>query len=240
MFERREYKQTVSPAVGPMNLDAGKPTPQEALHTGGVTLAFLFVGAIGLFALRLFSLSSFETWANAPSWKWIGHVVIIAYVCFALAFAVAYARMSLRLWGHYVMRVEEWHDAQLEAFRLQGGLQIEQAWTYEQILHFNMRDAAFMAIKIHRDVQNGNTQSLTVRGLEGSTGAQYIIADSHKRQYAGKIEGTVSEKLLDTYARLGLIEGRKERQSGRWVPQSEQEAFDMVVKRWQHKFGREG
>lgn len=235
-FQGREYSQTVSPANGPMNLDAGKPTPQEAMQSGLVSIAFLGVSSVGLLVVYGFAPSdpvfSYGGRFQVPLWRLLGMLIGTLFSCFSWRFAYAYARMSLTLWDSYVMRLDKWDTLQRRLFAEQGGLNIQTKVSIYTISVQSPKDVAISAMLIHRELANQNRAILTVRGIEDRNGKLYMRRSNGSQLLMGEIGGTMPEKLLNRFATLGLIEGRKERHSGVWVPRTELEAFNMVVDRW--------
>lgn len=230
------YTMMQKPADSPMMLDAGKPTPREALLTTGVTLAFL--AAAMLAALLVYAFSPKSTLDEWTPWGIIfaSGSGLIALYCLQQAYS--YGSITRKGWVSYYSRLEDWHSAVLEAYTDMQGIETitsVDVYSYDPTVPHHV---LLTALAVHMQLMNGLAQGrqvpFSVRALEGS-----LMFGTNERNLIriGELAGTTPEKMANTLADVGLIKGRRNNYAGTWAASSLEDVVSIFTQNW-HKVGR--
>jgi hypothetical protein len=212
---RSTYKAT-APAAPPMALDAGKPHARDAILSGGVTLAFWGVAALGGWIAALFGPHGYEGLGEIGAARLIGWAFGMAVGLAGFGLGLDFARLTRRGWIDYSRRLEEWHTVAVDAWQQQGGQATEEL-TDEWELRADKPDEVWWFITaMHSQVQTGQEAPWALRQIttEGVWFGYRKIA----------INTNQARLMVENCAAMGLIAGRSERHPGRWVPASLEDA----------------
>lgn len=230
------YTMLTRPADSPMLLDAGKPTPREALLTTGVTLAFLAAAMLAALLVYAFTpKSSLDEWTP---WGAIaaGGCTLIAVYC--LMQAHAYGTVTRKGWVGYYARLEEWHNAVLDSYvNLQGveTVQSIDVYSYDpSVPHHVLLTALAVHMQLTNGLGTGRQVPFSVRALDGS-----LMLGSNDRNLVriGELNGTTPEKMANALAAVGLIRDRRNNYAGTWTANTLEDVVTTFLNNW-HKVGR--
>lgn len=236
MLPKQQYTLATRPADSPMNLDAGKPTPTEALLTTGVNLVFLLASALGGWIAYAFAPK--RQYDEFTTWGYIGFGLGVLIGLYCLQQAYAYGSLTRKGWHSYYARLDEWHSATLDFYERAQGLEtVSSVSVYDydpNVPHHVLLTALAVHRRIALEGGAGRRAAFSVRALEGPL----MLGDSGSRHLVkiGELKGTKPEKMSNMMAALGLIRDRRANYAGVWVPSDEAEVIELVAKNW-HKIG---
>lgn len=240
-----QHSTLTRPALAPMDFNAGKPNPKDALFNSGLTLLFVLVAAIGAWISIVFGPRSGESalpmeynfigWARA-----IGLLMGWATAATCIRFALSYGSITEKGWTSYYNRLEDWHTISIAAFRDQGGQEVEDTLTTWELRPTLARDVLAVALCIHREMRLDRATRAyewpySTRGLDRSL---YLSSESKGNQVLiGSLTGTRPEEVNAIFTQLGLIRGAKPGYAGAWAPRNEGEVIELVASNW-NKLGK--
>ena len=232
-YRRTKDEQIHHLFTPPIALDAGKLDVTQAF--GG----YLLAGALFVVAL-VCAVVAVACWPLASSGDGVGYRVVGA------VFGVVLAFLALRsAWGiwHSVDRGFRRYDDFLEEVRTAWldaaeALRGNPTYTFHEEETFSMSFPALftLAVAITWSLSERNPQrrpwsvdalqgpfTLTIPAEQG-TGERYI--------HCGRLSAADAEAVGRTFARLGLIEGRRSRSAGQWVPSDANEVYTLMTDHW--------
>jgi hypothetical protein len=206
-----ELTQTKRPVAPPIDLNAGRLDMTRAALAGAFVVGALVVVLIGLWIF-----------GRSESLLWRSFGLALAGIGLLLGGIVL--MVSVREWTDHRARVADWHDLALESYR-----EIQMAETIEHVTEWtltidNPAHVLLAALAIHLRQQEGNQLAHSTRQLYGP------IFLAGRR--VGDLSKLNAENMGKQFARLGLIEGRSERNAGDWVPESADEIIQLVIRNW--------
>lgn len=224
----RTATTTVRPTSGSMNLDQGQINAKEAFIMAGFSLASILVMALGGLLVG---------WASPKysyDWTWYRGIGIITGALIAicgLKFAWSMSSLMLHSWHAYHERLAEWHDAEIEMYRAQQGVEREMTYSETELLpdvaSHVLITALLIQYRLQRD-QRFDHAPWSVRGL-----AEKQFLDSNANAILiGELKGTKPEAMSTRLAQLGLVVNRKPGFEGTWGAQSFNDVFDKVSRNW--------
>lgn len=218
---RSTYKAT-APAAPPMGLDAGKPNARDALLSGGVMLAFWGVAALGGWLAALFGPHGYETLSELGMARLIGWGFGALVGLFGLALGVDFARLTRRGWLDYQRRLNEWHDAAIDAYASQGGQVVEEQSNEWELRADKPDEVWYFITAMHRASRQGDDAPWALRRVteEGVWMGNRKLA----------INTNQARLMVDNLSTMGLIRGRTERHPGTWVPETLDDAAELYDK----------
>jgi len=210
-FRGTERTQQVRPAAPPIDLDAGRLDIVRAGLAGGFVLISVLVSVLGL-VLVLYVNSLVVDILGAA----IGGI--------GFTFGGVVLWVSVTEWTDHRDRVREWHNASIQAYiDLSGAEKVEQVSEWE-LSAANPAHVLIVALWAHMRVMEGEGNAFTVRKLNTP-----IFLGGRR---VGNLSKLGAESMGTAFAKLGLIEGRREGYSGEWKPQTADDVLDLVVNHW--------
>lgn len=227
MIEKR-FSQIVRPSTGSMNLDTGKIDGKEAFIMAGFSIASILVMAIGGILL---------VWSSPKysyDWTWYRGIGMMTGGLISLCgfrFAWSMSGLMLHSWHAYHQRLADWHDAELQTYLDQRGVETEVTFSQTEILPEVAKDVLITALLIQYRLQRDQRYQhapWSTRGLE-----EKLYLDSNANAILiGELRGTKPEVMSSHLAALGLVINRKPGHAGEWAMQSFEEIFDRVGRNW--------
>lgn len=217
---RSTYKAT-APAAPPMSLDSGKPTPRDALMTGGVTLACWLGAALGGWLVVAFGPHGYEGFGDIGVGRGIGVGLGFLMVSTGLWIGVDFARLSRRGWRDYYNRLADWHEIAAASWEAQNGQVVEEASNEWELRADKPDEVWWFITAMHLAVQGGSEAPWALRRIteEGVwVGGRKIAINTNQ-----------ARQMADNLATMGLITGRTERHPGNWVPATLEDAAAKFV-----------
>jgi hypothetical protein len=245
MMKQISQTRITRPAQSPVDLNAGKPDPKEALFNAGLTMLFLVFGALGAWVSVAFGPHRGEN-LNPFDYGFVGYVRAVgtflgwAVAGTALHFAWIYSDITKRGWRSYHDRLEAWNDAMLSAFDTAGGQETLENTNIIEIKPVLARDVLAVALCIHQEMKQDRTKReyeypYSTRGLDRSL---YLSSQGRGNQVlAGTLTGTRPEAVNAVFRQLGLVRGATPGYAGTWAPRNEGEVIELIAGNW-HKLGR--
>jgi hypothetical protein len=215
---RSSYKAT-APATPPMSLDSGKPTPRDALLTGGVTLACWLGAALGAWVSVAFGPHGYEGFGDIGLGRSIGAALGGLMTLTGLWIGTDFARLSRRGWVSYQNRLEEWHDIVAASWEAQGGQMVEEASNEWELRADKPDEVWYFITAMHRAAMEGRDAPWALRRVteEGVWMGNRKIG----------INTNQARLMVDNLTTMGLITGRTERHPGQWVPATLDDAVTL-------------
>lgn len=206
-----ELTQTKRPIAPPIDLNAGRLDVTRAALAGAFVLGALVVVLLGLWIF-----------GRSESLLWRSFGGALALVGLSLGGIVLL--VSVQEWTDHRARIADWHALSIESYR-----EIQMAETIEHITEWtltidNPAHVLLAALAIHLRQQEGNQLAHSTRQLYGPV----FLAGRR----IGDISKLNAENMGKQLARLGLIDGRSERNAGEWVPESADEIIQLVTRNW--------
>jgi hypothetical protein len=219
MLSGRSSSKMTAPAAPPMNLDSGKPTPRDAITTGGVTLACWAAAALGAWIAVAFGPRGYEALGDIGIGRGIGLSLGALMALTGLWIGADFARLSRRGWVSYQDRLEEWHAVTANAWEAQGGQIVEEHSNEWELRADKPDEVLWFITAMHRAAHEGHDAPWALRRVcdEGVWIGNRKIA----------INTNQARLMVDNLATMGLITGRTERHPGRWVPQTLEDAVTI-------------
>jgi hypothetical protein len=219
-----------APAAPAMNLDIGRLTVLEAIQVGLLAAGALAVGSLG----GLIAQAALPGWAQ--SFRDVGGFRFwfvlfgggVAVVGFVLAVVTTW--LSVRSWLRYEDRLQEWHDVAIDAYIGADGASTEQTVTMWELSANNPLHVLGAALAVQAR-QSESTVAPSVRSLQGD---MWLPSPDGKMINLGEVNTTQAQRFSDVFGQLGLIQGKGNRQAGKWVPASADDALQLVAANW-HK-----
>ena len=238
MMQETKLIKAVRPAQSPMDLNAGKPDPKEALLNSGVTALFLITATVGALIFVIFLPSrgdsiAFWEYNFIGYGKMIGLLTGLSFAIFGALNARLYSSVTKEGWASYYRRLEDWHNAMLEAFDNTGGQEsVTQISSYSIDPKIPAHTLA-VALAVHQALEaSGNKTArgyaYSTRGLNGSQ----FFRTSNGLLLAGELFGTKPEELNRLFVELGLITNQKPGYAGEWACRSIEEVMSKVLNNW--------
>ncbi len=226
MLERK-ISQTVRPSSGSMNLDHGRIEAKEAFIMAGFSLVSILVMALG---------GILTVWSSPKysyDWTWyraIGMLTGGLIALMGLRFSWSMSSLMLYSWRSYHSRLADWHNAELEMYLDQRGVEtiteVSQLELTPQVAGHVLLTA--LAIQHRLMTQDVHQALWSVRALE-----EKLYLDGNTNSVLlGEINGTRPEQMSLRLSQLGLVKDRKEGSAGHWVPQSYDDVFSIIAKNW--------
>lgn len=210
-FRHTERTQQTRPAPPPINLDAGRLDIARAGLAGGFVLISLLVAILGIGIVYYVEVFIIDLLGAG-----------IAGVAISLGSVVLY--ISITEWIDHRTRVKEWHDAAIDTYIEQSGLErVEQVSEWE-LSSNNPGHVLLVALWVHMRLQEGENNAFTVRKLNSP-----LFLGGRR---VGNLSKLGAETMGQKLAQLGLIDGRREGFSGEWTPASADQVLEMVVNNW--------
>lgn len=203
--------QETRPAAPPIDLGTGGLEIVQALMAGGFVLLALLVVVLGAGMVIYF---------RSPVVVILGAGVALI----GLAFGGTVLFVSVTTWLDHRKRVQEWHDAAIGTWLEQNGAERVEQVTEWEMSATNPAHVLIAAMWVHMRLQDGENGAYTVRKLNT---ALFLC-----NRRVGNLSKLSAENMGQQFARLGLIEGRREGHSGEWVPQSADDVLRLVVENW--------
>ena len=231
---RTEDQQQFALFDPPIPLDAGKLDVKQAI--GGYLLAGgLFTS--GMVCLALAALV-FPNGVDAATSDWFAWRVVGATL-----FVVPMGLSFWSAWGVWlsVHRGFKQYDAFLFDVRQMWldaaeDLRGQPAWTShtEEAFAIDLPHVLTMALAITWDLnqQRGQRKLWTVDAMCGSAYVAVPEGNGETYLHFGKLSKPMAEDLGQVFARLGLIEGRRERAAGRWTATDANDTVETVLLNW--------
>lgn len=206
-----ERTQQTRPAAPPIDLNAGRLDIVRAALAGGFVLVALLVVVLGACMVIYF---------RSPAVVVLG----IGVAGIGLAFGGTVLYVSVTEWTDHRRRVQEWHEAALSTYvDMNGAERVEQVSEWEMTAT-NPAHVLVAAMWVHMRLQDGESGPFTVRKLNT---ALFLC-----NRRVGNLSKIGAEHMGQQFARLGLIEGRREGHSGVWVPETADDVLRLVVDNW--------
>lgn len=208
--------RTRAPAAPHMSLEHGALDVVTALRVGAFALLCIIVAVAGA-AVVGWSLADRDARGLALV---AGALVSLV----ALLVGGTVLGLAVRAWLAHQARLELWNDAALANYELLSGAVEVEEYTEYSFIAANPLHVAWLAYQVHQRVAVDGGTPYSSRELRGP-----IIVAGRR---VGELSKVQAEAVSRMFAQLGLVEGRVEGYAGRWVPQSTDEALQLVIARW--------
>lgn len=210
--ERTQMRRPVEP---PVTLDDGRLDVGRAALLAGFVFAGLLLGAAGAWVAALQARAG-----GSGALALLG----LAVAALAWGFGGAVGYLGAAEWLDRRRRVEEWHNAALDAYEAaQGAETIEQVSEYTLTVS-NPAHVLLAALWTHYRLNQGVETPYSARKLAGP-----VFMAGHRAFELSKLGG---EEMSRRFAELGLVQGRADGRAGEWVPDSADEVWRTVLERW--------
>jgi hypothetical protein len=213
--------EAVRPVRSQMDLDVGRLNPREAVQLVALTVGSLFVATLAALLVWLVWPKGFEAWGPV---RLVFAFFGLALGLLSVGFGVVVARLTLDDWLEYRGRLNEWHAVAIAAYEANQGREVVKQLTVWDLSPAMPLHVLGVALTCHRMVSQGSDTPWSVRALEGP-----VLLGGRR---LGEISKSSAEEFSRDLARLGLVAGRGPGKAGRWVPSSEAEVVELVVKNW--------
>lgn len=210
-YKSAERTQQIKPAAPPINLDSGKLDVIQAGMAGGYVLVAMLVVSLGA-GMVIYIESTFVRGLGAG----------IAIIGIAFGGTVLY--VSLTTWLDHRRRVEQWHQATIETWiDMSGSERLEYVNEWE-LSSSNIAHVIVAALWVLDRIREGETNAHTVRKM---TGPLFLCG-----RRIGNLTKDNAAAMGQQFARLGLIQDRREGFSGTWVADTADQVFYTILERW--------
>lgn len=211
MLRHTEHTQIKRPVAPPIDLDNGRLDVMRAALAGGFVLGALLVASLG-------------GWIVARSSGGIVLVFGLSLSFIGLVFGGTVLYVSVTEWLDHRARVQDWHTVAIEAYEQLGAAETMEKVSEWEFSTDNPAHVLIAALWVNLRIREGESLPYSVRRLNGPV----FLATRR----VGDIGKLTAEEMGRKFERLGLIEGRGERQAGRWVPQDDNEIVKLVLRNW--------
>jgi hypothetical protein len=215
------------PAPAPMVLDVGRFEAVSAARSLSLVLGVLTISTIGGAIAYGASPPLHTDWSGLSQLVfWFGvQVAFLGELVGLIALHIIIVE-----WRSYQRRLEEWHDATLQSYIDQGGVEETSSYTAWELSATRLNDVLLLALLTHRS--QGSKKMHTVTALEGD---HWLTDGSGSMLKVGRVGAAEAERVGQKFADLGLVRGRGSRKAGEWVPGSADEVIDLVAKHWSNQ-----
>lgn len=228
MIERK-YAVTTRPASGAMNLNENKPDAKQAALTAAFTFGAILIMGLGALIIVWSSPDPYGGW-SAP--RIIGAFTGGMLALFSFRYAWSMGNITIALWQGYQARLLDWHNAELDMYLAQNGVETIQEISQLELTPDVASHVLVTALAIQYRLARGDTRwrhaPWSVRGLEEK---QYLSGTANA-VLLGELTGTRPEAMSERLAALGLVIDRKPGSAGNWAPQSFDDVFATIAKNW--------
>jgi hypothetical protein len=215
-FRHTERTQVKRPVEPPISLDAGRLDVTRAALVGVFVLGSLTVATGGAWVVMR-ATGSYQV-------NWLALLFGAGTSVVALSFGGVVLWVSIREWLDHRGRVQDWHAASLYAYEQLGAVEtIDQVSEWE-LTTDNPAHVLVVALWVHQRLQEGRTTPYAVRSLAGPL----FLAGRR----VGEMSKLSAERMGQKFEQLGLVAGREERRAGAWVPRTQDEVVQTVLKSW--------
>ena len=206
-----ELTQTKRPIAPPIDLNAGRLDVARAALAGAFVLVALVVVLLGLW---IFGRSESLLWRSFG-----GALALVGLSLGGIVLVV-----SVQEWTDHRARIADWHALAIDSYR-----DSQMSETIEQVTEWtlgvdNPAHVLMAALTVHLRQQEGNQMAHSTRQLYGPV----FLAGRR----VGDLSKLSAEGMGKQFARLGLVEGRSERNAGEWMPESADEIMALVIRNW--------
>ncbi len=210
--ERTQVRRPINP---PVTLDDGRLDVGRAVVLAGFVFGGLLVGSLGAWGAAT---------QTGPDGSGAVLAIGVAVAALAWGFGGTVGYLGAMEWLDRRRRVEEWHNAALVAYEdAQGAETVEQVSEYT-LTTSNPAHVLIAALWTHMRLREGVDTPYSARKL---TGPGFLAG---RRAFdVSKLGG---EELSRKFAELGLVQGRADGRAGVWVPETAEEVWDTVLRRW--------
>lgn len=228
---RIDASERVRMANIPMTLDVGRFNAADARSSLTLVLAVLGVSCLGaLVVVAAAPHNNYQTVSDLSGFRqvawWFGIVVSL------LAFGVALVALHVTVteWRSYQRRLEEWHTATIEAYQDAGGQEVERAVSVFELTDASPAHTLLVALAVQQSITQGSqSKPWSVSNLEGDV---WLKGSRGNLVKIGVVSPSGSERFGKRLAELGLVEGRKNRSAGRWLPESTDQVVTLIADNW--------
>jgi len=237
MIERR-VTETTRPAIGPMDLNAGKADPSVSAKNGAITLSAIFVFGIGI-VIFSYSIPTFDPYLDTMG-TWLlkffgirlaGILVGALISVIGLRFSWYLGTITVNEWQQYQYRKSQWHNAQLRAFQMMQGVETIREYSKLEFNPSKPADMLLIALYMHYRMNKRTSNDRSVPYSVNNLG-EIWLGGSDNSVLLGKLTGIDPEKTSKLLADLHLVQGRKANVAGNWVSESYDQVFDTFAKNW--------
>lgn len=209
--ERTQVRRPINP---PVTLDDGRLDVGRAVALAGFVFGGLLVGTLGAWGAA--------TQVAGGSGAALALGVAVAALAWGFGGTVGY--LGAMEWLDRRRRVEEWHNAALDAYEEASGAEtVEQVSEYT-ITTTNPAHVLLAALYTHFRLQEGVETPYSARKLTGP-----VWLAGRRAFELSKLGG---EEMSRKFAEMGLVQGRADGRAGEWVPETAEEVWELVLRRW--------
>jgi hypothetical protein len=209
--ERTQMRRPVAP---PVTLDDGRLDVGRAVALAGFVFGALLLGALGAWA----GVAQLDGGSGAVG------ALGAAVALLAWGFGGTVGTLGALEWLDRRRRVEDWHNAALVAYEeAQGAETVEQVSEYT-LTTSNPAHVLLAALWTHMRLREGVETPYSARKL---TGPGFLAG-----RRAFEVSKLGGEEMSRRFAELGLVQGRADGRAGEWVPETAEEVWDTVLRRW--------
>lgn len=211
MLRHTEHTQIKRPVAPPINLDNGRLDVTRAALAGSFVLGSLLVVSVG-------------AWIVSRSEGGLALFFGLSLSLVGLVFGGTVLYVSISEWLDHRARVQDWHAVAIEAYEELGAAETMEKVSEWSFTTDNPAHVLVAALWVSMRLRQGEDLPYTVRKLHGPI----FLADRR----VGDLSKLSAEEMGRKFERLGLIEGRAERQAGFWVPRDDNEVVRLVLQNW--------
>lgn len=216
-------RERISTQSGAMNLDAGRATISDGvklfLLTCGAWLVIISGLLMGAASLRA---GAYEHWFVTLLRFWAGGLGA-GLAGIAAFYGGAFAHLFVSEWYGYQLRRDEWHTAELIAYRRAGGQVVDRQISVKALTTAEPAHLLLVALSLAERAQRGAIKEPSAASLQGDVWLGMIKA--------GELTKPQSEEFGTALAQIGLITGRKKGHAGRLLTTDFAEVYQLVTTR---------
>lgn len=216
-------RERISTQAGAMNLDSGRLLLAEAVKAFGVSLAAWFLVCLGALLVQAALAAIWSASDVARLFLWF--VGTFGAGMMALAGTAAACTMYLLVasWFSYRRRLEAWHRAELRAYTLAGGQQVDRQLTIKALTVQEPAHVLLVALALAAKIRAGTVSEPSVAALQGDVWLGLIKA--------GELSKPAAEEFGRALHQMGLIKGRTKGKAGQLATVDPGEIIDLVSSR---------
>lgn len=208
---------------GPLQLDTGRLILSEAVKLFVASAAAWSVAVVGASMVAL-------VWGGDP-YEWRG-VTILRYAAgalgaglAALAGGVAGAAWHILVtgWYAYRRRLDDWHRAELAAYRAAGGTRVDRQLAVRALTIHEPAHALLVALSLAERLRNGQIKEPSAAALTGDVWLG--------RVKVGELTKAQAEEFAQALHQVGLVTGRKKGHAGKLATVDPAAVIEMVTTR---------
>lgn len=216
-------RERISTQAGAMDLNAGRLILAEAVKLFVVSAGAWLLVVMGLLLVGLMWGGDRYEWHAVRLMRYAVGGFGAGLATLAAGAAGASSHILIRGWYRYAARLEEWHRAELRAYRAAGGQVVDRSYTVRALTIQEPAHVVLVALALAERARREEGFKPSVETLRGDVWLG--------RVKVGELSKPTAEEFARALHQVGLLKGRKAGYAGQLTTVDPGEIIELVTTR---------